>query len=86
MFSPHLTRALPGSYGVAYLPSLYSVNPQADGSVLFGGSNPAQDEYLRWVAEDPARGGINDSVQAFKPVRDSVKQLCRDGFGWCVAN
>ncbi|PYH42519.1 NAD(P)/FAD-dependent oxidoreductase [Aspergillus saccharolyticus JOP 1030-1] len=65
------------SYGILLgRNDLISINPRlnGDGAVLFGGSNPGQEEFMRWLAENPDRctddgmtgyDSISKAVQAF---------------------
>ncbi|KAL4875625.1 FAD dependent oxidoreductase [Aspergillus karnatakaensis] len=76
---------LKNSYGVL-LPDggLFSINPRSDqeGSVLFGGSNPGQREFERWVQENPSRA-TDDGLQGFKSVTEAVQTFAESQInGW----
>ncbi|KAL5333332.1 FAD dependent oxidoreductase-domain-containing protein [Aspergillus crustosus] len=76
---------LTNSYGVL-LPDggLFSINPRstAEGSVLFGGSNPGQRAFEKWVQEVPSRC-IDDRLQGFKPVTEAVRTFAESELvGW----
>ncbi|KAJ7828063.1 DAO-domain-containing protein [Mycena olivaceomarginata] len=70
------TKALQNSYGVLAPGGLYSINPRsnADGIVLFGGSNPNQSQLKAYLNADPNRL-FDDSLSNFKPVTDAVEDL-----------
>ncbi|KAL4809927.1 FAD dependent oxidoreductase-domain-containing protein [Aspergillus unguis] len=81
-------KGLVNSYGVL-LPEggLFSVNPRstAEGSILFGGSNPGQPEFLRWVDAHPERG-TDDGLEEFPAVTQAVKEFAENGIvGWKAA-
>ncbi|KAL4778835.1 FAD dependent oxidoreductase-domain-containing protein [Aspergillus varians] len=76
---------LTNSYAVL-LPNggLFSINPRstAEGSILFGGSNPGQPELEKWLASHPERG-IDDSLLGFKPVTEAVRAFAEGQIvGW----
>lgn len=83
---------LTNSYGVL-LPEggLFSINPRrtneglsTEGSVLFGGSNPGQAEFERWVNEPgyPERG-VDDGIEVFGAVTEAVRKFSeREILGW----
>jgi hypothetical protein len=78
------TKALQNSYGVLAPGGLYSINPRsnADGIVLFGGSNPNQSQLKAYLDADPNRL-FDDSLSNFKPVTDAVEDLTSTAFeGW----
>ncbi|KAJ7454573.1 DAO-domain-containing protein [Mycena galericulata] len=78
-------KALQNSYGVmAAGGGLYSINPRcnADGILLFGGSNPNQGKLKTYLDADPMRL-FDDSLSNFKPVTDAVNDLTSSAFeGW----
>jgi glycine/D-amino acid oxidase-like deaminating enzyme len=78
---------LTNSYGVL-LPEggLFSINPRStrEGSVLFGGSNPGQAAFERWVNEPgyPERG-VDDGIEVFGAVTGAVKDFAEGAIeGW----
>lgn len=78
---------LTNSYGVL-LPEggLFSINPRStrEGSVLFGGSNPGQAAFERWVNEPeyPERG-VDDGIEVFGAVTEAVREFAeREIEGW----
>lgn len=76
---------LTNSYGVL-LPNgaLFSINPRrtAEGSILFGGSNPGQPEFQKWVQDHPERC-IDDSLLGFKSVTKAVREFAESEIvGW----
>jgi glycine/D-amino acid oxidase-like deaminating enzyme len=68
---------LQNSYGVL-LPDggLFSINPRctSDGIVLFGGSNPGQRQFEKWLEDHPDRY-IDDGLVDFRPVTDAVQEF-----------
>ncbi|KAF3036974.1 hypothetical protein E8E12_008379 [Didymella heteroderae] len=79
------SRAIRNSYGVL-LPDggLCSINSRcnADGNVLFGGSNPGQQALDDWVAKHP-ENCINDGLADVKGVTDCVRHFINGNFvGW----
>lgn len=82
---------LTNSYGVL-LPEggLFSINPRrttegsTEGSVLFGGSNPGQAAFERWVNEPgyPERG-VDDGIEVFGAVTEAVREFSEgEILGW----
>lgn len=76
---------LANSYGVL-LPngSLFSINPRStlEGSVLFGGDNPGQSEFEKWLEDHPDRG-IDDGLLGFKSVTEAVRTFAASQIvGW----
>jgi glycine/D-amino acid oxidase-like deaminating enzyme len=65
---------LKNSYGVL-LPydGLFSINPRinGDGAVLFGGTNPGQDEFMKWLEKNPHRH-TDDGLTGFPSVTKAV--------------
>ncbi|KAL2825000.1 FAD dependent oxidoreductase [Aspergillus cavernicola] len=77
--------SLENSYGVL-LPDggLFSINPRstAEGSVLFGGSNPGQREFEQWLQEHPERC-IDDGMLGFESVTKAVQTFAESQIvGW----
>ncbi|KAJ6071620.1 hypothetical protein N7499_009634 [Penicillium canescens] len=66
-----------GSYGVL-LPQndLITINPRlkGDGAVLFGGSNPGQDEFMQWLKENPHRY-TDDGLTGFDSVTKAIHKF-----------
>ncbi|KAJ4378376.1 hypothetical protein N0V86_006077 [Didymella sp. IMI 355093] len=82
------SRAIRNSYGVL-LPGggLFSINPRcnADGNVMFGGSNPGQQALDDWVEGHP-ENCINDGLANVEGVTDCVKEFINGNFeGWSDA-
>jgi glycine/D-amino acid oxidase-like deaminating enzyme len=82
------SRAIRNSYGVL-LPGggLFSINPRcdADGNVMFGGSNPGQQALDDWVENHP-ENCINDGLANVEGVADCVKEFINGNFeGWSDA-
>lgn len=78
------SKALQNSYGVLAPGGLYSINPRsnADGILLFGGSNPNQSQLKAYLDADPNRL-FDDSLSNFKPVTDAVEDFTSTAFdGW----
>ncbi|KAK7043508.1 FAD-dependent oxidoreductase [Favolaschia claudopus] len=78
------SKALQNSYGVLAPGGLYSINPRcnADGVILFGGSNPNQNQLKAYLDADPNRL-FDDRLSNFKPVTDAVEDLTSTAFeGW----
>ncbi|OJJ60517.1 hypothetical protein ASPSYDRAFT_197969 [Aspergillus sydowii CBS 593.65] len=82
---------LTNSYGVL-LPEggLFSINQRStnegstEGSVLFGGSNPGQAAFERWINEPgyPERG-VDDGIETFGPVTEAVREFAEGEIaGW----
>ncbi|KAI3281275.1 hypothetical protein DTO002I6_9889 [Penicillium roqueforti] len=74
-----------GSYGVL-LPqdALITINPRFNGGggVLFGGSNPGQDEFMEWLEKNPHRY-IDDGLTGFDSVTKAIQEFAVEGFkGW----
>ncbi|KAJ6493199.1 DAO-domain-containing protein [Mycena sanguinolenta] len=79
------SRALQNSYNVR-MPggTSYSINPRSntDGVVLFGGTNPNQEQLKAYLNADPTRL-FDDSLSNFKPITDAVRDLTSSAFeGW----
>ena len=79
------SRGLTNSYGVL-LPNgaMFSINPRntAEGSILFGGSNPGQPELEKWLRDHPERG-TDDNLHGFKPVTQAVQDFAEsEVVGW----
>ncbi|OKL64097.1 hypothetical protein UA08_00623 [Talaromyces atroroseus] len=68
---------LKNSYGVL-LPQegLFSINPRinGDGAVLFGGHNPGQDEFTRWLEKHPHRY-TDDGLTGFHSINKAVYEF-----------
>ena len=79
------SRAIQNSYAVIYPDGLFSINPRctADGIILFGGSAPNNHKLMEYVEEDSARR-TDDGLMDFEPVTEAVRDLTKNGFGWCV--
>ncbi|KAK7214663.1 hypothetical protein V2G26_002666 [Clonostachys chloroleuca] len=71
------SKALQNSYGIL-LPggSLITINPRipTHGPVLFGGSNPGQAEFYRWLENNPERA-TDDNIAGFPSVTEAVKDF-----------
>lgn len=79
------SRAIRNSYGVL-LPggALFSINPRcnADGNIMFGGSNPGQQALDDWVEKHP-ENCINDGLANIEGVTHCVKEFIDGNFeGW----
>ncbi|KAJ9148274.1 FAD dependent oxidoreductase-domain-containing protein [Pleurostoma richardsiae] len=83
--SPDKWVALKNSYGVLFSEGgLISINPRItmQGSVLFGGSNPGQPEFEKWLHDHPERC-IDDGLTDFKSVSKAVQDFAESQFtGW----
>lgn len=82
------SKALRNSYGVL-LPNgaLFSINPRhtSDGIVLFGGSNPGQQQLDELIENEPQRC-IDDSLTNVPFVTKAVKDFAESDFeGWIDA-
>ncbi|KAH8881112.1 DAO-domain-containing protein [Thozetella sp. PMI_491] len=82
------SKALKNSYGVV-LPdgALFSINPRctADGIVMFGGSNPGQKEFDKWLRDHPERC-TDDGLSGIQAVTKAVKAFVEEQFqGWTDA-
>lgn len=82
------SKSLQNSYAVL-LPggALFSINPRctADGILLFGGSNPGQQEFDKWLEEHPERC-IDDGLTGFDFGKEAAKKLAESRFpGWTDA-
>lgn len=79
------TKSLQNSYGIlASNDALFSINPRAnaDGVVLFGGSNPAQGKLKEYLSGSFSRL-YDDSLSNFEPVTNAVKEFTAAEFeGW----
>jgi len=79
------SQALKNSYGVLFSEGgLISINPRItmQGSVLFGGSNPGQPEFEKWLHDHPERC-IDDGLTDFKSVSKAVQDFAESQFtGW----
>lgn len=53
-----------------------------DGTVLFGGTNPAHHQLVTFIQQDPYERRTDDSLADFKPLMDSVRQVGRDSLQW----
>lgn len=71
------SKALQNSYGIL-LPGggLITINPRipTHGPVLFGGSNPGQAEFYRWLENNPERA-TDDNIAGFPSVTEAVKDF-----------
>lgn len=79
------SKTLQNTYGVL-LPdgALFSINPRctSDGIILFGGTNPGQQELNKWLHEHPERGA-DDSLAGVESVRKAVQEFVEAQFpGW----
>ncbi|KAL6399729.1 FAD dependent oxidoreductase [Ilyonectria robusta] len=76
------TKSLQNSYGVL-LPEggLFSINPRCTtgGPVLFGGFNPGQQEFMKWLEKNPERG-TDDGLPGFKSVTEAVREFTQSQF------
>jgi glycine/D-amino acid oxidase-like deaminating enzyme len=76
------SKGLQNSYGVL-LPNggLFSINPRctSDGIVLFGGSNPGQRQFEKWLEDHPERY-TDDGLVDFKPVTNAVQEFAESQF------
>lgn len=79
------SKAIQNSYGVLLGDGgIFSINPRctADGVVMFGGSNPGQQELDRWVEEHPEHC-INDGLSGVEKVTKHVREFVESNFeGW----
>ncbi|KAK7397807.1 hypothetical protein QQX98_012822 [Neonectria punicea] len=78
-------QGLSNSYGVL-LPNggLFSINPRSttEGPVLFGGCNPGQEEFEKWLQEHPEKC-IDDDLLGFKSVTTAVQEFAESRLkGW----
>ncbi|CAH0019833.1 unnamed protein product, partial [Clonostachys rhizophaga] len=71
------SKALENSYGIL-LPGggLITMNPRipTHGPVLFGGSNPGQAEFYKWLQNNPERA-TDDDIAGFPSVTEAVKDF-----------
>ncbi|RDW67337.1 NAD(P)/FAD-dependent oxidoreductase [Aspergillus mulundensis] len=79
------SEGLTNSYGVL-LPDgcMFSINPRCttERSILFGGSNPGQPEFEKWLEAHPERG-IDDSMLGFKAITEAVQTFAESQIiGW----
>ncbi|KAH7177066.1 FAD dependent oxidoreductase [Dactylonectria macrodidyma] len=79
------SKGITNSYGVL-LPNggLFSINPRVttQGPVLFGGLNPGQQEFEKWLQDHPERC-TDDDLPGFKPVTEAVKSFAESQLtGW----
>ena len=82
------SKALKNSYGVL-LPKggLITINPRipVQSSVLFGGSNPGQHDFERWLHNHPDRCA-DDGLSGFPTVTEAVQRFAESQFvDWPVA-
>jgi glycine/D-amino acid oxidase-like deaminating enzyme len=82
------SKTLQNSYGVL-LPdgALFSINPrcEADGIAMFGGSNPGQKEFDKWLRAHPERC-TDDGLSGIQEVTNAVKLFVEEQFdGWAAA-
>jgi glycine/D-amino acid oxidase-like deaminating enzyme len=82
------SKCLQNSYGVL-LPdgAMFSINPRctADGIVLFGGTNPGQQKFDKWLKEQPQRCA-DDGLSGFKFGTEAVQEFAESQFlGWTDA-
>ncbi|KAF8177553.1 DAO-domain-containing protein [Mycena galopus ATCC 62051] len=78
------SKALQNSYNILVDGGSYSINPRcnADGIMLFGGTNPNQGQLKAYLDADPKRT-FDDGLSNFKPVTDGVRDLISSAFeGW----
>ena len=78
------SKSLENSYAVCFPDGMFSVNPRqgGDGSVLFGGGNPAVPKLRAYVAEDPEKRTLDDGLINFEPVTDAVRKLGSESLQW----
>ncbi|KAF2642394.1 DAO-domain-containing protein [Massarina eburnea CBS 473.64] len=79
------SNAIKNSYGVL-LPNggIFSINPRcsADGILMFGGSNPGQQQLDEWVERHP-ENCINDGLSRVDIVTEQVRRFIEENFeGW----
>lgn len=77
------SNCLQNSYGVL-MPdgAMFSINPRcntADNVVLFGGSNPGQKKFDKWLKAHPERC-TDDGLTSFRPISDAVQELTESQF------
>lgn len=79
------SKAIQNSYGVLLRNGgLFSINPRcnADGSIMFGGSNPGQRELDKWIEQHPAHC-IDDGLARLETVTKHVRDFVEREFeGW----
>lgn len=82
------TDTLQHSYGVLLgNGSFYSINPRtaAEGSVLFGGDNPGQHEFDKWLQGNPSRC-TDDGLVSFPSITKAVQEFTETQLGWDATN
>jgi glycine/D-amino acid oxidase-like deaminating enzyme len=79
------SKGLQNSYGVLMSDGdLFSINPRStsDGLVMFGGSNPGQGKFEKWLEEHPEKC-VDDSLLSFESVSDAIQDFTESQFpGW----
>ncbi|KAI7969531.1 hypothetical protein EIK77_005161 [Talaromyces pinophilus] len=77
--------SLKGSYGILLgQDNLITINPRlnGDGAILFGGSNPGQDDFWEWLEKNPYRY-IDDSMTGFNSISKAIHEFAVEELkGW----
>lgn len=81
--------ALKGSYGILLgQDNLITINPRlnGDGAILFGGSNPGQNEFWKWLEKNPYRY-IDDGMTGFDSISKAIHEFAVEELkGWSTVD